>query len=48
MDAAGAGDGEKEAGLAGKVAVGGGSVARRLLVVESEEADAHRHGAVGE
>ena len=40
MDTAKARDGEKEVGLAGKIAVGGGSIDRRLLVVEGEEANA--------
>lgn len=40
MDTARARDSEKKVGLAGKIAVGGGSIARRLLAVEGEEANA--------
>lgn len=48
VDAAGAGDGEEDAGAAGEEAVGGGSVAGGLLVVEGDESDAESDGAVGE
>jgi len=48
VDAAGAGDGEEHAGAAGEVAVGGGGVARGLLVVKSNESDTERDGAVGQ
>lgn len=48
MDAAGAGDGEEEAGPAGEVTVGGGGVTGRLLVVEGDEADAGGDGAGGD
>lgn len=45
VDAAGAGDGEEQAGGAGEEAVGGGGVARGLLVAEGEEADTGGRGA---
>lgn len=48
VDAAGAGDGEEDAGAAGEVAVGGGGVPGGLLVVEGDEADSEGDGAVGE
>lgn len=48
VDAAGAGDGEEESGAGSEVAVGGGGVARRLLVVEGDEADAEGDGAACE
>ena len=40
MDTAKARNSEKEVRLAGKIAVGGGSIARWLLVVEGEESNA--------
>lgn len=48
VDAAGAGDGEEDAGLSGEEAVGGGGVTGGLLVVEGDEADAESDGACGE
>jgi hypothetical protein len=48
VDAARARDGEQDAGTSREVAEGGGGVARSLLVVEGDEADAEGHGAVGE
>jgi len=46
VDAAGAGYGEENAGARGEVAVGGGGVARRLLIVEGDESDAEGDSAV--
>lgn len=48
VDAAGAGDGEENAGARCEVAVGGGGVARGLLIVEGDEADPEGDGAVGQ
>ena len=48
MNAAGARDGEEDAGTASEEAVGGGGVTGGLLVVEGDESDAESDGAVGE
>lgn len=48
MDAAGARDREEHAGAVREVAVGGGGVSGGLFVVESDETDSERYGAVGE
>lgn len=48
VNASGAGDGEENAGARCEVAVGGGGVARGLLIVEGDEADAKGNGAVGQ
>lgn len=48
VDAPRPGDCEEHAGPGSEVAIGGGSVTGRLLVVESDETDSEGDGAVGE